>query len=1403
MKHVCNDPDCGKPHLTHALLDRLDGSVSQEDLFKALDVSLCGLPSLNAIAAKYDQSVSKAVKPVDEMVQIRKIEDKLFRASLAAYVEKANAAIIAAMSVFPKKGDKPIRRADILRSLRRADTTFFRGWPAKKLVAMNDEAVVEVYKLAQTAVLKKVMGVKGYKGSNSLVYKAIASLQVKPSFTVVDEAATEWLKGNQRFWVSSPGIWTAADDLIKEQALESIEGMLPVDAGEAFESAMQAKYGTGKAVTKSAAYWEGVIANAATTARVSGALREMEQIGVTTYQISNPMDQRTTEICQHMDGKIMQVTSATTVLDALQASGTDAKGVKKLHPWHPNDFKERFNKIGIDIKPGEPFPAGKGGDIAKAGFSFPPYHFRCRSTVDVSDEVDFNMLGTGLAATGAPGVVPVPPLSPTLAPKPVPKPKVPKKVAQPVPKPQPVAPKTPPVVSTPKPAPAPKTPPKVERPGQFMTSDGSRLDISDMTYNAGRREGGMHTKCFFTDEAGDTWMFKPYSHRTMNGIDQSFRAYGDKMAADMARALGVPTAEVQVAQLPAGHPALRGMGLRDGKPITGSIQRFARGIEGEMGSLPLSALDEVALSQVQREHVFDYLISNYDSHGANLLRTRQGVLGIDKGQVFRYFGQDSLDLAFNPNMRSYGVQTYYNQQLQKYARGEFGKGFAMSADNPATARFLKALDEMSDEQFIALVRPYFDEASEAGIRWINPATGSRTLRADDAIEQLLKRKRNIRKDVEDFYKDLNSARNKALGIKPGPAAGANKPFKEVNATFMRDLKSGNARGVATYTPANGQLRSGEILWRAPDDDGIVGAFQIHRRGWDKIKNNLGPVDDIAAAGTPADPLKAAKSAFQSAKAEMYQDTVKVAKSLNAHLVDTAHSVYDGAIPQKTWDLMKSTWTKAEQMKATAAAGSAESALADTYIKFFQKVTKSSSSTVMSSTVPTGGVAIEAITAGTKAAGFIKDPTITQKLSAVLRAKPAPKTPKAVKKPRDKFEFTVKRTNGSKAFPKYENTGSLKNPRVRWDGEEFLDVMPTGDYGRGVDLTGTKAYEVTFTKTRNPIRIVITDPDAGLRANAGRARVYIDKPAGKVTATDLKEALQAMDRLGLDTSAATLADMEARYLLKVTDQAYPNAIKGGGYAWEAGMPQLASNATAEEILDAWGSWWAKKMDVGDSFADLKKSSAWNPSPRYQQGRFGRGRWQRFDMVVDEIDDLAPFICMGDDAAKTINMMLDNGTDAFISNSEKVRYGIRMGGESPSKDVRVGGANRVFTGIFRKDWDAKDFRNSNYYNADRFTVRFRTEAMLDTDNIYYARDSFGEVSLMQTSHKGNTVSAMRRSASGGGNEMLFKQTLPLSELDFVPVADAATKKALIKRLREAGIKPASGKRWESIVQVVERR
>ena len=244
-------------------------------------------------------------------------------------------------------------------------------------------------------------------------------------------------------------------------------------------------------------------------------------------------------------------------------------------------------------------------------------------------------------------------------------------------------------------------------------------------------------------------------------------------------------------------------------------------------------------------------------------------------------------------------------------------------------------------------------------------------------------------------------------------------------------------------------------------------------------------------------------------------------------------------------------------------------------------------------------------------------------------------------------------------------------------------------------------------------------------------------------------------------------------------------------------------------------------------ELRALPEYDFNPAYTGGgRQGKGRWYRFDVTDDELAGVAPHICMGDDAFGIIKKMVENGSRGWGSNMYKQRVGIGMSGESPGKDTRTGGATRIFQGIFRKakpkkaasgyrttsdfaDGQGRVYRESNYYNSDYATVRFRGQGLRDVDAIHFDHDNFGRIRDMESSHTfkrsyGRSSSeGLLRNISGGGNEMLPKEFVSLSELDLVMVRTEAQRKELIQILRDAGIKPTKppNRRWESIITVLK--
>jgi hypothetical protein len=154
---------------------------------------------------------------------------------------------------------------------------------------------------------------------------------------------------------------------------------------------------------------------------------------------------------------------------------------------------------------------------------------------------------------------------------------------------------------------------------------------ADFVFVEPARIGGKHAKEFWRDANGDLWLFKPVKP------GDEFIAHGERAAYELQARLDPRAIEVRTVTL----------GGR-----FGSIQRWRGELadDADFGAIPVNKLSPGEIKALQREHVLDWLISNHDAHPKQFLRGKDGhVWGIDKGQAWKYFGQDRLSVDYHPN----------------------------------------------------------------------------------------------------------------------------------------------------------------------------------------------------------------------------------------------------------------------------------------------------------------------------------------------------------------------------------------------------------------------------------------------------------------------------------------------------------------------------------------------------------------------------------------------------------------------------------------------------------------------------------------------------------------------------------------------------------------------------------
>jgi hypothetical protein len=165
----------------------------------------------------------------------------------------------------------------------------------------------------------------------------------------------------------------------------------------------------------------------------------------------------------------------------------------------------------------------------------------------------------------------------------------------------------------------------------------------------------------------------------------------------------------------------------------------------------LSAED---LFVMQREQIFDWMVSNHDTHTGQWIRLEDGQLfGIDKGQAFKFFPNDKLDWDYVPVTPLGGDKLTYSRLWKDYIAG---KNVAMQDPTQGElGAYIDRLMAISDAEYRKLLEPY--------------ATARVAQFGGDAkkfLDQAVARKNNLKSDFEDFWARAQVERAKHVPTSP-------------------------------------------------------------------------------------------------------------------------------------------------------------------------------------------------------------------------------------------------------------------------------------------------------------------------------------------------------------------------------------------------------------------------------------------------------------------------------------------------------------------------------------------------------------------------------------------------------------------------------------------------------------
>lgn len=337
------------------------------------------LDIVHAYVDQADELVFKALS-LSEVARIAQSELRLREYLLAKWRVRAKEAAASAEAAI-KGGGTPAS------AVARVDRVM--GQWASDVSGTYQTALEKMYRLARVAGHKKATG----KTKASLQYmvledvkKAKAREKVTPaplkdpalemSFDLQDKRAIATLQKQEMLWIGDHYGENVASAIKEGVNAQLVKGLGREAAGrlvrDVVEEKLKGVYTPSRWRGTDEDYFEGLAANAATNARVQGQLESFARVKVTYYEIVNPLDSRTTPFCADINGTVFAVQDGMDQLSRVRAAKTPDE-LRAAHPWMS---AKEAGKI-----------KGKGSKaMAKAGLALPPYHFRCRTTVDVASE---------------------------------------------------------------------------------------------------------------------------------------------------------------------------------------------------------------------------------------------------------------------------------------------------------------------------------------------------------------------------------------------------------------------------------------------------------------------------------------------------------------------------------------------------------------------------------------------------------------------------------------------------------------------------------------------------------------------------------------------------------------------------------------------------------------------------------------------------------------------------------------------------------------------------------------------------------------------------------------------------------------------------------------------------------
>lgn len=192
---------------------------------------------------------------------------------------------------------------------------------------------------------------------------AFKDLELKFQFGKKDARVLRWLEQDALYWIESYYDREVREQL-QEELISSVSlGESRLQAGKRLQSAFGAR------VKKDNLYWEGLSNHVVTRTREFGKVSGYQQAGISYIEVRAVLDNRTTQICRYMHGRIFKTSDAKKLREKIMSADTPDE-IKRVAPWITGGKVKRMKTF----------------QLADEGVILPPYHWNCRSTTVMWDE---------------------------------------------------------------------------------------------------------------------------------------------------------------------------------------------------------------------------------------------------------------------------------------------------------------------------------------------------------------------------------------------------------------------------------------------------------------------------------------------------------------------------------------------------------------------------------------------------------------------------------------------------------------------------------------------------------------------------------------------------------------------------------------------------------------------------------------------------------------------------------------------------------------------------------------------------------------------------------------------------------------------------------------------------------